>query len=108
MSQTIVTSKPSTSWERNLAVIWFAEVVAVAGFTVVMPLLPLYVRELGVQGEGNQEERRDAESGDGPSKRLPALKPASPNVDHLRSLPLLGNRPAGRVLTGRGSRPGSP
>jgi len=51
VSEIIITSKSSTSWKRNLAVIWFAEVVAIAGFTVVIPLLPLYVRELGVQGE---------------------------------------------------------
>jgi DHA1 family multidrug resistance protein-like MFS transporter len=47
-------SKPSvtsTSWRRNLVAIWFAELVAIVGFTVVIPLLPLYVRELGVQGE---------------------------------------------------------
>jgi DHA1 family multidrug resistance protein-like MFS transporter len=29
----------------------FAQLVAIAGFTVVMPILPLYVRHLGVQGE---------------------------------------------------------
>jgi DHA1 family multidrug resistance protein-like MFS transporter len=44
-------SKPSVSWQRNLFVIWFAELVAVVGFTVVTPLLPLYVPELGVQDE---------------------------------------------------------
>jgi DHA1 family multidrug resistance protein-like MFS transporter len=39
------------SWRRNLYAVWFAELVAIVGFTVVMPILPLYVRELGVQGE---------------------------------------------------------
>lgn len=39
------------SWRRNLYTVWFAELVAIAGFTVVIPILPLYVRELGVQGE---------------------------------------------------------
>jgi DHA1 family multidrug resistance protein-like MFS transporter len=34
-----------------LVAIWFAELVAIVGFTVVIPLLPLYVRELGVRGE---------------------------------------------------------
>ena len=43
--------KSSISWRRNLVAIWFAELVAIVGFTVVSPLLPLYVRELGVQSE---------------------------------------------------------
>jgi DHA1 family multidrug resistance protein-like MFS transporter len=34
-----------------LYAVWFAELVAIAGFTVAMPILPLYVQELGVQGE---------------------------------------------------------
>jgi len=37
-------------WKRNLRAIWFAELVAIVGFTVVIPILPLYVRELGVTG----------------------------------------------------------
>jgi DHA1 family multidrug resistance protein-like MFS transporter len=51
MSKVTATSNSSVSWRRNLAVIWLTELVAIAGFTVVMPLLPLYVRELGVQSE---------------------------------------------------------
>lgn len=40
---------PSTrNWKRNLYVIWAAELVAIAGFTVVIPFLPYYVQELGV------------------------------------------------------------
>jgi len=35
-------------WKRNLYVIWVAELVAIAGFTVVIPFLPYYVQELGV------------------------------------------------------------
>jgi len=35
-------------WKRNLYVIWAAELVAIAGFTVVLPFLPYYVQELGV------------------------------------------------------------
>lgn len=35
-------------WQRNLYVIWLAELVAIAGFTVVIPFLPYYVQELGV------------------------------------------------------------
>ena len=38
-------------WRRNLWAIWFAELVAIVGFTIALPLLPLYVRELGVEGE---------------------------------------------------------
>ncbi len=38
----------TASWKRNLYVIWVAELVAIAGFSVVMPFLPYYVQELGV------------------------------------------------------------
>lgn len=38
-------------WRRNLHVLWFAEFVAIAGFSVVSPILPLYVKELGIEGE---------------------------------------------------------
>jgi MFS family permease len=51
MSTATATSRPSASWRRNLVAIWFAELIAIVGFTVVIPLLPLYVQELGVQGE---------------------------------------------------------
>ncbi len=34
--------------KRNLYVIWAAELMAIAGFTVVIPFLPYYVQELGV------------------------------------------------------------
>jgi DHA1 family multidrug resistance protein-like MFS transporter len=51
MPRATVTSTSSISWRRNLVAIWFAELVAIVGFTVVIPLLPLYVRELGVRGE---------------------------------------------------------
>jgi DHA1 family multidrug resistance protein-like MFS transporter len=51
MSKTTIISKSPVSWRRNLLAIWFAELVAIIGFTVVIPLLPLYVQELGVQGE---------------------------------------------------------
>lgn len=47
----IAAATSSVSWRRNLVAIWFAELVAIVGFSVVIPLLPLYVRELGVQGE---------------------------------------------------------
>jgi DHA1 family multidrug resistance protein-like MFS transporter len=41
----------SISWRRNLAAMSLAELVAIAGFGVAVPFLPLYVEELGVQGE---------------------------------------------------------
>jgi len=51
MKRIIGLVKPSISWQRNLAAIWFAELVAIVGFSVVSPILPLYVRALGVQDE---------------------------------------------------------
>ncbi|MBN1318791.1 MAG: MFS transporter [Anaerolineales bacterium] len=36
------------SWKRNLYIVTAAEMVAVAGFTIVMPFLPFYVQELGI------------------------------------------------------------
>jgi len=40
--------KRKTSWHRTLWVVWFAELTSIIGFTVVIPILPLYVQELGV------------------------------------------------------------
>ena len=51
MPANTATPNPPISWKRNLVVIWFTQLVAIAGFTVVLPLLPLYVRELGVVGD---------------------------------------------------------
>ncbi|MBL7183559.1 MAG: MFS transporter [Anaerolineae bacterium] len=42
------TDSLTRGWQRNLYVIWAAELVAIAGFTVVIPFLPYYVQELGV------------------------------------------------------------
>ena len=39
-------SRPS--WRRNLAVLWIAELIAIAGFSVTLPFLPYYVQELGI------------------------------------------------------------
>ena len=36
------------TWKRTLYVMWVAELVAIAGFSVVFPFLPYYVQELGV------------------------------------------------------------
>jgi DHA1 family multidrug resistance protein-like MFS transporter len=40
--------KTVQTWQRNLYTLWVAELVAAAGFTVVMPFLPYYAQELGV------------------------------------------------------------
>ncbi len=45
------TNNNPSSWQQNLRAIWFAELVAIVGFAMVIPILPLYVRELGVQSE---------------------------------------------------------
>ncbi len=42
-------------WKRNLYVIWAAELVAMAGFSVAFPFLPYYVQELGVTDPGRVE-----------------------------------------------------
>ena len=41
------------SWKRNQAAITAAAFVGFAGFTLVMPFLPLYIRELGVTDVGD-------------------------------------------------------
>ena len=53
MTKVTDTSTSSPYWRHNLVAIWFTELVAIVGFTVVIPLLPLYVQELGVWGERN-------------------------------------------------------
>ena len=35
-------------WERNLYSLWIGRFVHIAGMTMVMPFLPLYIRELEV------------------------------------------------------------
>lgn len=37
------------SWQRNLAVLWIGELIAIAGFSVTLPFLPYYVQELGIR-----------------------------------------------------------
>jgi DHA1 family multidrug resistance protein-like MFS transporter len=41
----------SVSWQRNLAVLWFAEFTAIFGFSFCFPFLPLYLRDLGVHSQ---------------------------------------------------------
>jgi DHA1 family multidrug resistance protein-like MFS transporter len=38
----------SSSWQRTLIVVWFAEFVSLIGFAMVMPFLPFYVEDLGI------------------------------------------------------------
>jgi len=44
-------SLPKEQWRRNRLAINIAAALVFAGFTFVMPFLPLYVRDLGVQGD---------------------------------------------------------
>jgi DHA1 family multidrug resistance protein-like MFS transporter len=37
-------------WKRNLAILWFGQLIAISGFSVFMPFLPYYVQELGITG----------------------------------------------------------
>ncbi|HEX9740027.1 MAG TPA: MFS transporter, partial [Ignavibacteriaceae bacterium] len=36
------------SWRKNLYIIWFAQLIAMIGMSMVIPFLPLFVKELGV------------------------------------------------------------
>jgi len=48
----LTADRKSPSWRRNVYAVCFTELVAMAGCTVVVPILPLYVQELvGVQHE---------------------------------------------------------
>lgn len=44
-------SSSSLSWQKSLYAIWLTELVAIAGTNAVLPILPLYLPALGVQGE---------------------------------------------------------
>ncbi|MCL5263592.1 MAG: MFS transporter [Chloroflexi bacterium] len=37
-------------WQRNLIVLWFAQLMAMVGYSFVFPFIPLYVQTLGVHG----------------------------------------------------------
>jgi len=39
------------SWKKNLYSLWFAQFVAMAGLSMVVPFLPFYLRDLGVTGK---------------------------------------------------------
>lgn len=36
------------NWKRNLYILWFSQFIAMMGMSIVVPFLPLYVRELGI------------------------------------------------------------
>lgn len=44
-----MTERTRIPWKRNLAVIWVGELLAISGFSLVMPFLPYYVQELGIR-----------------------------------------------------------
>lgn len=46
-------SLPAEQWRRNRLAINIAAALVFSGFTFVMPFLPLYVKELGIEGEAN-------------------------------------------------------
>lgn len=43
------TEIPTTNWKRTLYIVFFAQMMAVAGFMTSVPFLPLYVEELGTR-----------------------------------------------------------
>jgi MFS transporter, DHA1 family, multidrug resistance protein len=42
-------------WKRNLYIIWLSQFFAIGGISLVLPFLPLFIRELGVQS--TEQER---------------------------------------------------
>jgi len=40
-------------WKRTLYSVWAAQVISVLGFSIVIPFLPLYVRELGITDDAD-------------------------------------------------------
>lgn len=41
-------------WRRNLTVLWTGQYISTAGLTVVVPFLPFYMEQLGVEGSARQ------------------------------------------------------
>lgn len=41
--------KPSEPWRRNLYIIWASQFIAMMGMSLVVPFLPFFIRDLGVQ-----------------------------------------------------------
>ncbi len=42
---------PDPHWQRTVYAVWFAHLLAAVGFSFVMPFLPFFVRELGVESD---------------------------------------------------------
>lgn len=40
-----------SNWKRNLLVLWFGQFMVMAGMTMIIPFLPLYIQELGINDE---------------------------------------------------------
>ncbi|MCK7506495.1 MAG: hypothetical protein MZV70_22185 [Desulfobacterales bacterium] len=40
------------SWKQSFYVIWFAELIAIAGFNTTTPIIPLFLRDLGITDPG--------------------------------------------------------
>jgi len=38
-------------WRKNFLVLWNGQFLAIAGLTVMVPILPFYMEELGVEGQ---------------------------------------------------------
>jgi DHA1 family multidrug resistance protein-like MFS transporter len=38
-------------WRRNLWATWFAELLAIMGFSAMFPIMPYYIQELGISGD---------------------------------------------------------
>jgi DHA1 family multidrug resistance protein-like MFS transporter len=51
MGLRIIPGLPEEQWRRNRLAINIAAALVFSGFTFVMPFLPLYVKELGIQGD---------------------------------------------------------
>ncbi len=43
------------AWRRNLYVLFFVQLLSTAGFSLVFPFLPLYVKEIGIATQGSIE-----------------------------------------------------
>ena len=42
---------PDPHWQRTVYAVWFAHLLAAVGFSFVMPFLPFFVRDLGVESD---------------------------------------------------------
>jgi DHA1 family multidrug resistance protein-like MFS transporter len=40
-----------SNWKTNLIVLWFGQFMVLAGMTMIIPFLPLYIQELGIHDE---------------------------------------------------------